>query len=219
MNIIRTAAAELSSVPAIAYKVKLKDGGAGIKILRLDQEASAMFTLDKRTGAAIPYGIADEELFPEEAVIEAAELTEGLPYSSRGKIKITAYSLDEEDDDSDEAEASGSSIIDSDEYAAIIERYSDENGKINYRLLNKDFIQFVSKSKTAADLAAKMALEEEILIFVIKNRTAFYADKKENISDDDAKALIAALDEINTKGAFGELKSHIRRMLAKAKKF
>ena len=218
MNIIRTAAAELSAVPAIAYKQKLKAGGAGIKIMRLDQDASAVFTLDKRTGAPIPYGPADEGLFPEEAVIEAAELTEGLPYSSRGKIKIAAFSS-QDDDDNDEAEAAGCSIVESDEYASIIERYSDENGKINYRLLNKDFIQFVSKSKTAADLAAKMALEEEILIFVIKNRTAFYADKKENISDDDAKALIAALDEINARGAFSELKSHIRRMLAKAKKF
>jgi hypothetical protein len=43
MNIIRTTAVELSLIPAIAYKQKLASGGAGIKLFRLDQDATAVF--------------------------------------------------------------------------------------------------------------------------------------------------------------------------------
>ena len=56
MNIIRTTAVELAAIPAIAYKQKLSAGGAGIKIFRLDTDASAVFSIDRRTGEAVPYG-------------------------------------------------------------------------------------------------------------------------------------------------------------------
>ena len=87
MNIIRTTAMELSTIPAIVYKLKLSSGGAGLKILRLDRDAVGVFTIDRQGGLPQPYGKVDAVLFPEAAVDEALELTQGLPYSARGKIK------------------------------------------------------------------------------------------------------------------------------------
>lgn len=220
MNIIRTKAVELTSIPAIGYKLKLPGGGAGVKILRLDIDAHADATLDKRTGEAVPYGSFDEKLFPSEAFDEALELTAGMPYSLRGNIKLAVSGdavKDGGDDGAKEAEPpiKINAMIDSDEYIAIAERYSDENGKMNYLLMNKDFIQFASKSKVVSDMVANKALAEDILIFIIKSRAALVANKKESLSDEDTKMLIETLDEIDPRSAFKELKHHVNRLLAK----
>ena len=153
MNIVRTKTVELSVIPAIAYKQRLTAGGAGIKILRLDVEATAAATLDKGTGEAVPYGKIDEELFPTEAFEEAIELTSGMPYSGRRNIKIDVSKYVEKTEEPEAEETVD--ITESDEYKAIIERYTDEKGKLNYALMNKDFIQFASKSKTVADMVIK----------------------------------------------------------------
>ena len=215
MNIIRTAAVELSEIPAIAYKQKLASRGSGVKILRLDQDAAAVFTLDKRSGLPIAYGKVDEELFPMSAVDEAVNLTEGLPYSSRGKIKVSVFEEIKDEEDVSDDNNSSIDMVNTDEYIAIIERYTDENGKMNYALMNKDFIQFASRSKVVSELLAQRALEEQILVQIIKNRAAHLADKREHISDEEAEALILTLDEIDTRGAFKELKNHIRRLLSR----
>ena len=164
MTIVRTKSVELSTIPAIAYKQKLTSGGAGIKILRLDTEATAAATLDKSTGE------------PEQEIID---------------------------------------MVNSDEYQTIIERYSDEKGKLNYALMNKDFIKFASKSKTVADMVANSMPRDEILTFIIKSRATFIADKKESLDDEHIKILIETLDEINTRSAFKELKNFINKLLSK----
>jgi len=210
MNIIRTAAVELSTVPAIAYKQKLKAGGAGVKIIRLDCESSAVATVDKRSGEPVPYRTCDENLFPYEAFSEAIELTVGLPFSARGKISLN-ISCDAEEEDIVEEEVNKTDMTLSDEYIAIVERYSDEKGKMNYQLMNRDFMSFASKSKVVSELVGKMAHTDEILMHVIKNRAAFIANKKENLSDEETQALIAVLDEIDPRSAFKELKAFINR--------
>ncbi|MDR1563713.1 MAG: hypothetical protein LBS74_02015 [Oscillospiraceae bacterium] len=215
MNIIRTPAVELSTIPAVAYKLKLASGGAGLKLLRLDQNLSATFTIDRRGGATAPYGTVDKAFFPDSAVEEAKDLTEGLPYSSRGKIKVAVFDQAKEADDVTEAEVDAIDLVDSEEYAAIVGRYSDEKGKINYRLLNKDFIQFAAKSKLVADLIAQQALEDDILVHIVKNRAGFLANKKDSLSDAETLALIETLDEIDTHSAFKELKNYIRHSLVR----
>jgi hypothetical protein len=219
MNIIRTTAVELSAIPAIAYKQKLASGGAGIKIMLLDRDASAVFTVDKRTGEAIPYKSYDAELFTDEAVFEALELTSGLPYTSRGNLKITVSKADaaEEEDDVAETETEKVDMVNSEEYKAFIERYSNEKGKLNYTLMNKDFIQFAGKSKIVGNMVADRAGAEDILSYIVKNRAAFLAGKKETVSDSEAAALIETLDEIDTRSAFKELSLYIKRLLAKSK--
>ena len=215
MNIIRTAAVELLTIPAIAYKQKLASGGCGLRILRLDQSEVGAFTINKRDGDAVPYGSINAALFPDFAVEEALEVTNGLPYSSRGKICVSVFSESKEEEDVTEEEINAIDMVDSDEYNAIIDRYSDESGKMNYQLMNKDFIQFAAKSSTVSKMVGERASEGDILAHVLKNRAGHLANKKESLSDDEVKALIETLEEIDTRGAFKELKAHIRRLLAR----
>ena len=217
MNIIRTKAVELSVIPAIAYKQKLASGGSGVKILRMDCDKSAVYTVDKRTGEPVPYGTVDEILFPTEAFDEAIELTGGLPYSARGNIKITEFEQATQEDVIEDSPKDQIDMTLSQEYTAIVERYSDEKGKLNYQLMNKDFIQFASKSKVVNDMVANMANQEEILMFIVKSRATFISGKKESLDDESVKLLIETLDEIDPRSAFKELKAHIKRMLARRK--
>ena len=217
MNIIRTKAVELTVIPAIAYKQKLASGGAGVKIMRMDCDKSAVYTIDKRTGESVPYGVIDEELFPPEAFDEAIEQVIGLPYSARGNIKISVFEQVLQDDVIEDAPEDQVDMTLSPEYAAIIERYSDEKGKLNYQLMNKDFIQFASKSKVVSDMAANRATQEEILLFIIKSRATFIAGKKESLDDESVKLLVETLDEIDPRSAFKELKAYIKRILARKK--
>jgi len=215
-NIIRTQAVELSSIPAIAHKQKLAAGGAGLKLQRLDSDSTAVFTIDRRTGDAMPYGQYDAQLFPEDAVREALELTQGLPYSARGKIAVKpSVVLAAEPEDVTEEQEEAVDMVDSDEYQAIVSRYSDERGKLNYSLMNKDFIQFAAKSKAVSDMIANRPAEEVVLLFILKSRATFLSGKKESLSDTQTAALIETLDEIDPRSAFKELKAWIRRMLAR----
>ena len=216
MNIIRTKAVELTAIPAIAYKQKLAAGGAGIKILRIDADQSAVCTIDRRTGECVPYGVADENLFPMEAFDEALELLSGLPYSARGNIRLSAMQA-QANDVVEEAPPEQVDMTLSPEYKALTERYSDEKGKMNYPLMNKEFIQFASKSKTVADMAGRRAAQEEILLFVVKSRATLAAGTKESLDDQSTALLIETLDEIDPRSAFKELKAYINRMLVKSK--
>ena len=217
INIIRTPVVELTTIPAIAYKQKLAAGGAGIKLFRLDSDATAVVTIDRRTGEGIPRGKMDNLLFPEEALREAIALTQGMAYSARGKIKVTVQPETKEADDVDETESEKIDMVGSAEYTAMIDRYSDENGKLNYALMNKDFIQFASKSKTVGDLIARKASVEELLRYILKNRAAFIAGSRDTLSDEQTDALLETLDEIDPRSAFKELTQHLKRMLARAK--
>ncbi|MCL2708516.1 MAG: hypothetical protein FWF03_05295 [Defluviitaleaceae bacterium] len=227
MNIIRTKVAELSAIPAIAYKIKLSSGGSGVKLHRTDRSETAFAVIDKRTGEFLPDKRTDSAIFPDSAFEEALSELAGLPYSSRGKVliavsnesdsnEITAPELEET---ADEAKLDGISqaarVFFSDEFAAITERFADENGKLNYQLMNKQFIQFASGSKVVSEMCGKKASEGDILLFIVKNRAAYLAGKRENISDDDAKALIETIDEIDPRSAFKELKLYIRKRMAR----
>jgi hypothetical protein len=86
---------------------------------------------------------------------------------------------------------------------------------MNYQLMNKDFIQFAAKSTTVSKLVGERASEGDILLHIIKNRAGYLANKRESLSDDEVRALIDTLEEIDTRGAFKDLKAHIRRMLAR----
>jgi len=173
MNIIRTKVVELSQVPALAYKLKLCSGGSGVKIYRTDQDAAAFAEIDKRTGEAIITEKIDNGIFPEFAFDEALELLEGLPYSARGKVKIV-LSEDVEDEEVCIGEGAGtelppsSQMVGSDEFVAIVERFSDENGKLNYALMNKQFIQFAASSKVVGNMVGSRASESEIRMFILK---------------------------------------------------
>ncbi|MCL1891586.1 MAG: hypothetical protein FWG00_06250 [Coriobacteriia bacterium] len=211
-NIIRTKAVELTTIPAIAYKQKLSAGGAGIKILRADNDHSAVCTIDKRTGDMQPYKGIDEELFPYEAFDEAFELTNSLPYSARGSIKVAPHQVNAEIDVAEDAPADQVDMTLSPEYQAIIKRYSDERGRLNYALMNKDFIQFAAKSKAVSEMIGEGASQDELVGFIVKSRATYVANQKESLDDAQVALLIETLDEIDPRSAFKELKAHLIRM-------
>ena len=216
MNIIRTSAVELATIPAIAYKQKLASGGAGVKILRMDGNQSAVCTIDRRTGELLPYRDFDAELFPAEAFDEAFDLTRALPYSARGNIKVVPVAA-EDADVVEDAPIEQTDMTLSGEYQAIVHRYSDEKGKLNFALMNKDFIQFAAKSKTVADMVAAQAGTDDIVVFIVKSRATVLAKAQESLDDALVVLLIESLDEIETRSAFKELKAHVKRMQARAK--
>ncbi|MCL2049112.1 MAG: hypothetical protein FWG87_10335 [Defluviitaleaceae bacterium] len=218
MNIIRTKVVELSALPAMAYKIRLKQGGSGIKIHRTDKEVAAFAEINKRSGEILPEAYTAD--FPEEAFTEALELLVGLPYSARGKVKIgVCDTVDTCEIEVPEDEAPGAhqdplaNAADSDEYNALVAMYSDVSGKMNYPLMNKQFIQFVSKNKTVSKMVGEKASEQDLLLYIVKNRAAFFAGKRDDLSDTEAAALIEAIEEIDPRGAFKELKLHLRRMM------
>ena len=217
MNIIRTKAVELSTIPAIAYKQKLAAGGAGIKIMRTDGQ-SAVCSIDRRSAEMIPYGNIDEALFPLEAFDEAFELTNSIPYSARGNIKIIEISEVLPDDVSETSAPEQIDMTLSVEYKAIVERYSDEKGKLNYTLMNKDFIQFAAKSKVVAGLIAAGASQDEIIVTILKSRASEISGQRESLDDDSVRLLIETLDEIDPRSAFKELKAYLNRLASKQKR-
>jgi len=218
MNIIRSKVVELESAPLVAYKIKLKTGGSGIKMHRTDQNATIFAEIDKRTGDAIIDGRVDQDLFPYAAFDEAVDLLVGLPYSARGKVKITVSDEIEDEEVCTECKEgetlpSAAQMIESDEFKALVDRFSDENGKLNYALMNKQFMQFAQSSKVVGEMMGRREKEGDIRLFILKNRAAFHANKREHLSDDEANALLEALDEINPRSAFKELNLYLRRRL------
>jgi hypothetical protein len=229
MNIIRTTAVELKTIPAVAYKQKLSTGGAGLKLQRMDTDAMAMFTLDRRTGEGVPYGKYDESLFPAEAVAEAKDLTLGLPYTSRGKIRVKiseaaaaekehveAEDIFEEEDVTEE-ETDKVDMVHSPEYDAILQEFLSEEGKLNYQVMNKDFIQFASRSTVVGQMIGERASDKEIVDYVVGSRATNLSGRKEALSPQEIAGLIETLDEINPRSAFKELTLHIRQQLARTK--
>ena len=219
MNIIRTKVVELEMIPVVAYKIKLKSGGSGIKMHRTDQDTTVFAEVDKRTGDIIIDGRVDESLFPYAAFDEAMDLLAGLPYSARGKVKIMVSDEVEDDevctDDTGEELPTSCKMLESDEFKAIIDRFSDESGKLNYALMNKQFMQFAQSSKVVGEMMGRKESEGDIRLFILKNRAAFLSNKREHLSDDEAKALLEALDEINPRSAFKELNLYIRKRMAR----
>jgi len=53
------------------------------------------------------------------------------------------------------------------------------------------------------------------LLYIVKNRAAYFTDNKELLPDDMALALIDAIEDIDPRSAFKELKLHIRKMLSR----
>lgn len=85
--VIRTRLVELSSLDVTAYRQKLGNGQFGVVILRSDTPQPGLALLNSITGEPDPAPNLPTDLFPLEAFKEALELTSGLPYSSREKVR------------------------------------------------------------------------------------------------------------------------------------
>ncbi|MCL2003990.1 MAG: hypothetical protein FWG72_08315 [Oscillospiraceae bacterium] len=209
MNIIRTSVVELSKAPALAYKYKLKAGGAGIKILYEDTGNTETFSISRR-GELAPYQPGGAV---SEAALEALELTQGLPYSARGKVKAVAVTGAAEEDEA-VPETPAYDMIESAEYKAWIKAYISADGKMNYAKMNKDLIQFAGRNKTVAAMVSEGEPRESILRRVVQIQTSNLTKNKEYMTPEAADALIGTLEELDTRSAFKELTLHLTRMLS-----
>ena len=209
MNIIRTSVVELSKTPALAYKFKMASGGAGIKIIFEGTDNTETFVITRRGDlvAAAPQGVVSD------AAHEALELTMGLPYSARGKVK--AIFVAEADADEVVPETVEYNMIESAEYKAWIEAYIGANFKMNYAKMNKDLIQFAAKNKTVAQMVSEKEPSEVILRRIMQIQTSNLTKNKEYMSPEVTDALIATLEELDIRSAFKELKLHIQKMSQK----
>ena len=207
MNIIRTPVVELTKVPALAYKYKLSSGGAGLKILYEDTGKSEAYTISRRgelsadrAGAAV-----------DDAALEAFELTRGLPYSARGKVK--AVIVEQAEEDEAVSETPEYNMVESPEYKAWIAAYIGPDGRMNYAKMNKDLIQFAAKNKTVLSMTAEKEPRDGVLRRVVQIQTSNLTGNKEYMTPEMTDALIGTLEELDVRSAFKELKLHITRML------
>ena len=209
MNIIRTPVVELTKTSALAYKFKMASGGAGIKIIFEGIDNTETFAITRRgeVVSTTPQGTVSD------AALEALELTMGLPYSARGKVK--AVFVAEADADEVVPETIAYNVIESAEYKAWIEAYTGDNFKMNYAKANKDLIQFAAKNKTVAQMVSEKEPVEAILRRIIQIQTSNLTNNKEYMTPEVADALIATLEELDVRSAFKELKLHVQRMSQK----
>lgn len=214
---IRTKLVELSTIEAVAYRQKLKDPSkSGVVILRYDADQPGLATINKASGEPDLAANVPVDLFPVEAFREALELTSGLPYSKRGKVKLTTTVLvptnppDAVEDDAPE----DLETVCSQEYEAIVRAYTNKKGELSYDLLNKDFIQFANSSKIVSTMVAEKASEEDIRNHIVKVKLESLTNNRE-LSMGQTKLIVEMLDAVSPRGVFRELNAEIRRMLAR----
>ena len=206
MNIIRTSVVELTGTPALAYKFKMASGGAGIKIIYEGNDNTETFSITRRGElvATSPQGTVGE------AAKEAFELTLGLPYSARGKVK--AVFVADADEDEIVPDTVQYNMIESLEYKAWIEAYIGDNLKMNYAKMNKDLIQFAAKNKTVERMISEKEPIEAILQRIVQMQTSNLTKNKEYLTPEMTDILIDTLEELDVRSAFKELKLHLQRM-------
>ncbi|RUR53201.1 hypothetical protein [Vreelandella populi] len=207
---IRTIMVELSTIEAAAYRQKLRGGHSGIVIMRYDTDQPGIATVNRKSGEPDPSHNTDLKLFPLEAFNEAMELTSGMPYSRRGKVKLSA---EKEDANAQEETAEELATVDSDEYEAIVEAYTNRKGELSYELLNKDFIQFAKSSRVISDMVANRALEDDIRDHVVKVKLESITGNRE-LTVAQTQRIVEMLDEVSPRHVFKELNDEIRKMLA-----
>lgn len=208
---IRTKIVELSTIEAAAYRQKLRGGHSGIVIMRYDADTPGLATINRKSGEPDPSHNTNLEQFPIEAFKEAMELTSGVPYSRRGKVKLIG---EKEDVSAQEETADELATVDSAEYAEVVKAYTNRKGELSYDLLNKDFIQFAKSSAVISDLVANQASEEDIRNHVVKVKLESLTGNRQ-LTLEQCSLIVEMLDEVSPRHVFKELNDEIRKMLSR----
>ena len=215
---IRTEIVQITTIKGIAFKQKLKAGGAGITIMTPND--TAMFTINKRDGSCVPFGQVNTQIFTNDVTSEALQLTRGLPFRRLGKVTMV-YDDNHCDEGSVESETEDTKLeIDVDssvEYKAFTSRYTDKTDKFSYQLMNKDLMQFASKSSVVSKMISEKADVDAIVRYIVKSKAA---DLCRNRGMDDVmlSAFIDTLDSMDTRSAFKELRAYLRDKMSRKKK-
>lgn len=208
---IRTKIVELSTIEAAAYRQKLRGGHSGVYIMRYDTDQPGIATINRKSGMPDPSDNTNLDLFPLEAFKEAMELTYGMPYSRRGKVKLQG---EREDSSNIEETTEEIATVDSTEYEAVVKAYTNRKGDLSYELLNKDFIQFAKSSKIVSEMVASRASVEDIRDHIVKVKLESLTANRD-LSMAMVQRIIEMLDEVSPRHVFRELNDEIRKMLAR----
>lgn len=219
--IIRTKLVELSTLAAVAYRQKLREG-PGLVLLRYDSAQPGLAGISRTTGLPLPSANTDPSLYPLEAFQEAMELTGGMPFSCRGKVLLRGESPAGEtllDEAPTVAESSDEDLatVDSAEYRAIVAAYTNKKGEFSYELLNKDFIQFAKSSKVIADLVGQQAALDQLRDHIVKVRFEALSGHPD-LPPARISSIVGMLDAFSPRSVFRELEDELRRMLSQAGK-
>ncbi|MBW4659608.1 MAG: hypothetical protein KME15_13110 [Drouetiella hepatica Uher 2000/2452] len=212
---IRTKLVELSTLTAVAYRQKLMDG-PGIVILRYDTAQSGFASISRKTGEPVPASNTSLDVYPLEAFREALELTGGMPYSRRGKVRLSGEPPAETAPAVEEPLTEDFAIVDSAEYLAIVNAYTNKKGELSYDLLNKDFIQFAKSSKVIADMVANQASMDDLRNQIIKVKLETLTGNP-SLTSDQMNRIVEMLDEVSPRSVFRELNDELKKMLSQAK--
>jgi hypothetical protein len=221
--VIRTRLVELSSLEATAYRQKLGNGRSGVVILRNDTPQPGLALLNRNTGEPDLAPNVPPDLYPLEAFKEALELTSGLPYSSRGKVRHSATGKQDQpesvgavaDQAMEEQENTPEDVatVSSADYAAIVKAYTNRKGELSYDLLNKNLIQAARSNPFVAEMVARKASLEEIRDHVVlANFQAVTGNR--SLGTAEMLRIVDLLDEVSPRSVLRELNDELRRMLA-----
>ncbi len=216
--IVRTMLVELSTIPGVAYRQKLLSG-TGLVVMRYGTTQPGLATLSRTSGDPVPASNANLDLYPINAFREAFALTSGLPFSRRGKVQLIELASPPKPDTTsaiEDAPLVDFSIVDSPEYQAVLDAYTSQKGELSFHLLNKDFIQFASSSKTMAEMIASNATIEDLRNHAVRAKFETLTGNT-RLTDTQLNGIVELLDEISPRSAFREFEDELRRMLSQAK--
>ncbi|MDI9591286.1 MAG: hypothetical protein QM302_09660 [Acidobacteriota bacterium] len=215
---IRTNSVTLSVMPALAYRQKFPSGGSGVVVLRADATQPGVASISKTSGEPIISANTPADLYPVDAFREAIELTAGMPYRKQGKPRLVAQDLQPQavvEEEQAEEDLTTDNIpeidvvIDSDEYQAIVDAYTDKDGKLSYALINKELIQVAHNSEMVRRMVEAGDSEQTIRLFVVGNRFRAITGNK-NLTDEQVLKMAELLDEVSPKGVFKEFNAELR---------
>ena len=209
---IRTPLVELSTIPAIAFRRRLRGGKSGVVIQRFDTDQPGMALVNRSGGPPDVAPNTPKTGFPPEAFAEAMERTQGLPYNQRGAVKLGA-APPEAPEEVEETDADIATVTGAD-YAAIVEAFTDRRGALSYDLMNRDFVKFAKSSKVVSRMVAAGESVDAIRAHVLRARFERLTGNRD-LTDAQIEAIVEMLDEVSPRGVFKTLNDELRKMLAR----
>ena len=209
-TMIRTKVVNLTKIKGIAFRQKLPSGGSGIVILREGVAQPGIASISKTSGEAIHTANTPTDVYPPDVFKEAISLTAGLPYKKLGKVELSDEIAVEEPA---ERQVEEEVIVDSEEYAKIVEKYTDKNGKLSYELFNKDMIKFAYSSSVVRKMVQDGESDDEIRLYIAGTKFRKITGNPE-LTNAQVLKIVELLDEVSPKGVFKEFNEELRKMKA-----
>ena len=216
---IRTDIVNLTVFDAVAYRHKLPSGGSGVTILRYDMDQPGIASISKTSGGPVPAANTRLDHFPMAAFREAIRLTTGLPYNKRGSVRLEKKAVKEAAPETvnDQKAAEAEAVVESSEYRALVEHYTDKSGKLSYELLNRELVRFAHSSRVVRAMAEEGRSLKDIRSYVVCSKIRTVSGNKK-LTEAQALTLADMLDTVNIKSVFKTLNAEIRKLLAAGKK-